>query len=121
MLSLVLLFVISNKVDLPIKVDKVEINAVYGHDDCKYKFTQIILWRWSSQLKRYEVAQWYIPKSDWSYYNKIVKWKDREGNLYRVRAVSLIETKTLCDPEIMDRSKCPAESRLPYFQPIEQQ
>jgi hypothetical protein len=92
-------------------VDRVEINHVV----CNGDFKQIILWRWSWQRKRYIVAQWQMLPHGWHRETGgVIRWRDCDGRIYRVRAKCLIETIGI-DSEVADRKRVEPANRLPYF------
>lgn len=99
-------------------VDVVEVNH-FHNTNCDYVFTQLIFYSWSAQLKRHNVREWRLVKSDsmqprphgnrW-----LVRWHD-DGVLREVIASSRRETWTQYDPELKERGKLHETERLPLW------
>ena len=96
-----------------IPVDRCEINTVCC--DGSPQFTQIVLWRWSHTRKRFTVAQWQMLPYGYAREQRgVIRWRDQDGNIHRVRPVAFIET-TGIDTEVADRKLVDTEDRWPYF------
>lgn len=104
--------------DLPIvdQVDVIETNHFYD-DQARHVFDQLVFYEWSRRDSRYQICDWRLIKSPTQ-----VPQKDEKRNLYtvtwhdgqvlrQVRAISVRETWTQFDPELIERQFLPKEWR----------
>lgn len=99
--------------DLPTdRVDLVELNHYYN-DKGRHVLDQLIFYDWSSHAGRFQIRDWrmvkrasQIPHRDWRLGHFVAVWHDPlEGNVLRkMHAMSMRETWTQYDPEIVERS-----------------
>ena len=96
-----------------VEVDRVEINTVC---ECgEVRFTQIILWRWSSQLHQFHVAEWQmLPTGFQEERGGVIRWRNSEGKTFRVKPRAFIVTRGI-DTELANRKHFPVSERVPYF------
>lgn len=95
-----------------VNVDRVEINTVY---ECgEIRFTQLILWRWSPQLRCFLVAEWHIVPNGYTRQANVIRWSDAGFIARSVRAKSVIVTRGI-DTEVEARKRFPTCERTPYF------
>lgn len=112
MWSLLLAVALTVPHDRAVVVDRVEINTVVHDGRCA--FTQIILWRWSSQRKQFLVAEWHLlPDGYRPATGGAIVWRSAKGT-FRVKPKSMIFTQG-SDPELAERNVISTESRVPYF------
>ena len=96
-----------------VEVDRVEINTVYDHGEVR--FTQIILWRWSSQLHQFHVAEWQmLPTGFHEERGDVIRWHSADFHTFRVRPKSFLVTRGI-DTELANRKHFPVSERVPYF------
>ena len=97
------------------RVDLLERNAFYDEAG-KLVFVQWIGWLWNDTECRYDVAWWRFVVSgrpppvrvggEW-----LMIWRERDGELVRVRAASFLESWTFYDREVINRSLLPTHER----------
>lgn len=105
------------------RVDLVELNHFYDEQG-RHVFDQVIFYDWSPQNKRYEVRAWrlvkhpaQVPCRDWQSGGFVAIWQD--GNLFRkVHAITMRESWTQHDPELVERSFLPKEQRAELRKPL---
>lgn len=98
------------------RCDVVEINHFYD-DNGRLVFDQLIYWDWSEEDNRYQVRAWRLlkcefqrPVRDWERGGFTAIWFDGE-RLRVVRHLSLRETWTQFDPELIERQVLATEDR----------
>ena len=98
------------------QVDLIEYNHFYDEQG-RHVFDQLIFYDWSRRDSRYQIRDWRLIKSPTQ-----VPHKDEKRNLYtvtwhdgqvlrQVRAISIRETWTQYDPELVERAVLPKEQR----------
>jgi len=99
-------------------VDVIEVNHVYD-DDGRPVFTQQIFWVWSERESRYHVRAWrmvkeaaQLPRRDHVHGGYVAQWLDGQ-TLRAVHALSIRETWTQYDVEMLERETLPVEQRTP--------
>lgn len=94
-------------------VDRIEVNTVINDE---LSFRQVILWRWSWQLKRYHVAEWHMLRDQdlVRLPGDVYRFRDCNGITRRVRCKSVIYTEGI-DSELANRKVLSQENREPYF------
>lgn len=113
MLAIALSVLLTLTADKPqVAVDRIEINE-FGLNDGLRK--QVILWRWVSDSEHpgYRVAQWWIIEND------LMVARNREGWVVCVKGCELftrklMRTRTIFDPEVVDRVLLDPERRVPF-------
>lgn len=110
-------------VHLPVvHVDRLEINYFYqAHEDSppSLTFAQYILWKWDIYHSRWIVMSWaLIDNQDGVPVRRAGAWEMRwkEHNiLYRVRAYTRCVTRSVTDPELLNREIFPLENREKFW------
>jgi len=109
MIAIILALVLGSAQNAPLAqdVDLIEVNEVCRSDaEPKYaSYTQVILWNWSPDYRRYEVVSWYLvdclekmPRKVGKHYECQVKmWPVKNTIVFR--APLYRETSTTHDPE----------------------
>ena len=98
------------------QVDLIEYNHLYDEQG-RHVLDQLIFYDWSRSESRYQIRDWRLIKS-----KKQVPHRDERRGLYvatwydgdsirQVRAVSVRETWTQYDPELVEREFLPKEQR----------
>ena len=104
---LLVILIDSQRIEHCYHVDVLELNHVYDHVDGCHKFTQVIIWNWKPEVRRYHVEAWWIVDP-----GKLSQLPARSGSGWRVRrpdgmAVSARvyqETHSGYDREVADRA-----------------
>jgi len=105
-------------------VDVIEVNHLYGNDDGKWMYDQLIFWEWKGE--RFEVVDEYrmmkkvgeLPVRDWQNGGYSLTWTEQQA-IRHVHANSTRETWCLQmdDPEVAEREHLPKEKRR-YLQKL---
>lgn len=96
--------------------DVIELNHVHNREG-SVTFQQIIYWRWESD-DRLHVCAWRVVTGDYVVRNLSGSYTDmwsKGGILYKVRGKSFRRTRTMYDPEILDRQQWAVERRVWSF------
>lgn len=115
---LMLVAIESPRVSEPKHVDVVEFNTVFNRDGT-VQLRQIIVRRWGryQNVHTHWVSEWTLMDSItvWQLTNGrlSIRWTHK-GDRYHVIARTFVETKTLEDPEIIERDLRPQADREPY-------
>ena len=97
-------------------VDLIELNHFYDEHG-RLVFDQVIFYDWSAADARYNVRAWrlvknpaQLPHRDWSSRGYSAMWQDGEQIRY-IYSMSIRETWTQYDPELVEREYLPKERR----------
>ena len=110
LLALLLLVADVRPIKPTIEVDLIELNHVHDTQSGRFKFTQIILWEWSHDYRRYHVVMWWIPDRITNDINGTTATNN--GVMYQ--AFFVRETWTLGDPEVENRKVFDCKFRRLY-------
>lgn len=97
------------------RCDLIELNHFYDDEHGHHVFDQLVFFDWCDRTCRFQVRDWRMVKDDrplpvrdgrgWK-----VQWSDN-GILRDVKAISIRETWTQYDPELLERNCLPKELR----------
>jgi hypothetical protein len=97
-------------------VDLIELNHFYDEHG-RLVFDQVIFYDWSAADARYNVRAWrlvknpaQLPQRDWSSRGYSAMWQDGE-QIRHIHSMSIRETWTQYDPELVEREYLPKERR----------
>ena len=97
-------------------VDLIEVNHYYDEHG-KLVFDQLIFYDWRAKDGRFQVRDWkmikkrtQLPRKNWRTGKFTVIWQEGD-QLRKVRAVSVRETWTQQDPELLERDFLPKDRR----------
>lgn len=97
-------------------VDLIEVNHFFDEEG-RPVFDQCLFYDWSPEASRFMVRAWrlvrhpsQLPRRDWARDAHVAVWQDGPV-LRKVRALSVRETFTKYDPELIEREFLPKERR----------
>jgi len=117
-LLLMLLACDGSRLSQCIDVDLIEVNHKLGEDG-REQFTQVIIWDWSHDYRRYDVVAWWLVSGNDELPCRTTCRTVRQGWL--IRAGDARETWTTNDPERDNRLLLPEKYRRRMFSDIGEQ